>query len=164
MSRIANLAWLNLLQVFKDRMGLLTLILLPLMLTALFGTVMGGGERRIAVAVADLDASVVSSEVVAALDESSYAVTRTDERRATAMASSGEAAAALIIPKGFASDHPGADLLTLKDVTYGRRLSDDEALSPELPDLLTETFKASLGVLGLLARLSPRDAKAAWLR
>jgi ABC-2 type transport system permease protein len=104
MSRIANLAWLNLLQVFKDRMGLLTLILLPLMLTALFGTVMGGGERRIAVAVADLDASVVSSEVVAALDESSYAVTRTDERRATAMASSGEAAAALIIPKGFASD------------------------------------------------------------
>ena len=68
------------------------------------------------------------------------------------------------VPKGFASDHPGADLLTLKDVTYGRRLSDDEALSPELPDLLTETFKASLGVLGLLARLSPRDAKAAWLR
>jgi ABC-2 type transport system permease protein len=102
--RIANLAWLNLVQVFKDRTGLITLIFVPLMLTFLFGTVMGGGERRIVVAVADLDGSVQSAEVVAALDERSYQITKTGEDEATAMASSGEAAAALIIPTGFGSD------------------------------------------------------------
>jgi len=103
-SRILNLAWLNLMQVLKDRTGLITLIFVPLMLTFLFGTVMGGGERRIAVAVADLDGTAQSAEVVAALDQRSYQITKTVEDRATAMASSGEAAAAVIIPKGFASD------------------------------------------------------------
>jgi ABC-2 type transport system permease protein len=103
-NRILNLAWLNLVQVLKDRTGLATLIFVPLMLTFLFGTVMGGGETRIPVAVTDLDGTVQSREVVAALDESSYRVTKTGEEQATAMASSGEAAAAVIIPRGFASD------------------------------------------------------------
>ena len=40
------------------------------------------------------------------------------------------------IPAGFPADHPDAELLKLKDVTFGRRLSDDEALSPDLPDTL----------------------------
>lgn len=104
MNRILNLAWLNLMQVLKDRTGLLTLIFVPLMLTFLFGTVMGGGESRIAVAVTDLDGTAQSREVVAALDERSYQVTKKGEEQATAMASSGEAAAAVIIPRGFASD------------------------------------------------------------
>ena len=104
MRRIATLAWLNLVQVLKDRTGLITLIFVPLMLTSIFGTVMGGGERRIAVAVADLDKSVQSAEVVAALDPRSYVVTTTGAKEAEAMASSGEAAAALLIQKGFGAD------------------------------------------------------------
>lgn len=67
------------------------------------------------------------------------------------------------VPAGFAADHPGAELLKLKDVIYGRPLSDDEALSPNLPDLLTDTYAASIPVLGLLARLSP-GTRAGWLR
>jgi uncharacterized protein (DUF2461 family) len=68
------------------------------------------------------------------------------------------------VPTGFAADHPGAELLKLKDVTFGRRLSDDEALSPDLPDTLTATFVAAVPLLGLLARLTPDEARAGWLR
>jgi len=102
--KIADLAWLNLLQVLKDRTGLLTLVLVPLMLTFLFGNVLGGGERRVKVAVADLDGTTISAEVVASLDPRSYEVAKVGARAAQAMASSGEAAAAVIVPKGFAED------------------------------------------------------------
>jgi uncharacterized protein (TIGR02453 family) len=68
------------------------------------------------------------------------------------------------VPKGFDAGHPGADLLKLKDVTFGRPLSDAEVMSADLPDLLAETFAASVPVLGLLAGLSPKAEKVAWLR
>jgi uncharacterized protein (TIGR02453 family) len=55
------------------------------------------------------------------------------------------------VPTGFPPDHPEADLLKLKDVTFGRRLSDSEAASPALPDLLTESFATALPVLRYLA-------------
>ncbi len=57
------------------------------------------------------------------------------------------------VPAGYAADHPEAELLKLKDVTFGRRLSDAEALSPDLPDTLAEAFVAASPVLGLLAAL-----------
>ena len=38
------------------------------------------------------------------------------------------------VPPGFPPDHPEAELLKLKDVTFGRRLADDEAFGPDLPD------------------------------
>jgi uncharacterized protein (TIGR02453 family) len=68
------------------------------------------------------------------------------------------------VPTGFAADHPGAELLKLKDVTFGRHLSDDDLLSPDLPDLLVSTFAAAIPVLRLLARLSPGETRAGWLR
>lgn len=68
------------------------------------------------------------------------------------------------VPTGFAADHPGAELLKLKDVTFGRRLADDDVLSSGLPDLLADTFAAAIPVLQLLAGLSPGDARAGWLR
>ena len=68
------------------------------------------------------------------------------------------------VPTGFAADHPAAELLKLKDVTFGRRLSDDEALSSGLPDLMVETFAAAIPLLGLLARLSSEETRAGWLR
>lgn len=57
------------------------------------------------------------------------------------------------VPTGFPADHPDADLLMLKDVVFGRRLSDDDALSPDLPDLLADSFAAAVPVLRFLARL-----------
>jgi uncharacterized protein (TIGR02453 family) len=68
------------------------------------------------------------------------------------------------VPTGFAADHPGAELLKLKDVTFGRHLSDDEVFSPNLPDTLTEAFTAAVPLLELLARLSPGEVRAGWLR
>jgi len=56
-------------------------------------------------------------------------------------------------PAGVAADHPELALLTLKDVTFGRRLDDAEALSPELPDILAGDLAAAAPVLRLLASL-----------
>jgi uncharacterized protein (TIGR02453 family) len=57
------------------------------------------------------------------------------------------------VPPGFPSDHPEAELLKLKEVTFGRRLSVDEALSPLLPDILADAFAAAQPVMVLLAEL-----------
>jgi len=57
------------------------------------------------------------------------------------------------VPTGYAADHPDAELLKLKDVTFGRRLSDEEALSPDLPDILAEAFRPAVPVMRLLAEL-----------
>jgi uncharacterized protein (TIGR02453 family) len=57
------------------------------------------------------------------------------------------------VPQGFAKDHPEAELLRHKDVTFGRRLSDDEAFSPDLPAILAETWADAVPVMRLLASL-----------
>jgi uncharacterized protein (TIGR02453 family) len=58
------------------------------------------------------------------------------------------------VPPGYPPDHPDAHLLRFKDVVFGRRLSDAEALSPGLPDLVAEGFEAAVPVFRFLARLS----------
>ena len=62
------------------------------------------------------------------------------------------------VPSGFSADDPDAELLRLKDVIFGRRLSDDEALSPELPALIAETLAAGVPVFRLLASVDPRSS------
>jgi uncharacterized protein (TIGR02453 family) len=57
------------------------------------------------------------------------------------------------VPPGYAADHPEAELLKLKDVTFGRRLTSDEALSPDLPEILADAFAAAVPTLRLLAGL-----------
>ncbi len=57
------------------------------------------------------------------------------------------------VPPGYPADHPAADLLRKKNLTFGRRLSDDEALSPSLPTLLADTFAAGTPLLRYLASL-----------
>ena len=57
------------------------------------------------------------------------------------------------VPTGFPADHAEAELLKLKDITFGRRLSDDEALSPALPDTLADAFADAVPVFRLLATL-----------
>jgi len=58
------------------------------------------------------------------------------------------------VPPGFAKDHPRAELLKLKDVTFGRRLSDDDATSADLPDILADTYASAVPVFRLLGGLS----------
>ncbi len=118
MKKIATLAWLDFLRLVRDRTQLGVMLVLPLMLTFLFGTMMGGGERKVSVAVADADATAYSKEVVAGLPDKSYSFRRVGEEVARQMASSGEVAAAVIIPKGFGDDVVGGvdtKVLVVKD-------------------------------------------------
>jgi uncharacterized protein (TIGR02453 family) len=56
-------------------------------------------------------------------------------------------------PTGFPADHPDAELLKLKDVTFGRRL-DDEIFTSELPDVMARDFAKAVPVFRLLAEVT----------
>ena len=57
------------------------------------------------------------------------------------------------VPAGYAADHPEAETLKMKDVVFGRRLSDHEAMSPHLPDVMAETFEAAMPMFRYLATI-----------
>jgi uncharacterized protein (TIGR02453 family) len=57
------------------------------------------------------------------------------------------------VPPGYPPDHPMADLLRAKDLTFGRRLSDDEVMSPSLPDVVVEDFATAVPVFRFLETL-----------
>jgi uncharacterized protein (TIGR02453 family) len=57
------------------------------------------------------------------------------------------------VPPGFPPDHPMADLARYKDITFGRRLSDDEVYSPDLPDILARAYAKATPVFRFLSNL-----------
>jgi len=57
------------------------------------------------------------------------------------------------VPQGYPKDHPRAELLKLKDMTFGHALSDDEVLAPSLPDTLADDFAKAIPVFRLLGSL-----------
>ncbi len=57
------------------------------------------------------------------------------------------------VPPGYPADHPRADLLKSRDIVFGRRLADDEVLSPDLPDTLADAYAAAMPVFRFLATL-----------
>ena len=57
------------------------------------------------------------------------------------------------VPTGYAADHPEAEILKLKDVIFGRRLSDTEAQSAKLPDTVADVFAAAVPLLRYLAAI-----------
>jgi uncharacterized protein (TIGR02453 family) len=59
------------------------------------------------------------------------------------------------VPRGYPADHPHAELLKLKDVTFGRELGLDEVFSADLPRVLAEDFAAAVPVMRFLASLRP---------
>jgi len=61
------------------------------------------------------------------------------------------------VPTGYAPDHPHADLLKLKDVTFGRELANEEVFSADLPKVLAEDFAAAVPVMRWLASLPVSD-------
>jgi uncharacterized protein (TIGR02453 family) len=58
------------------------------------------------------------------------------------------------VPSGYPADHPEAEVLKLKDVVFGRRLSDAEANSAGLPDVIAETFAAGVPMFRYLASIA----------
>jgi uncharacterized protein (TIGR02453 family) len=57
------------------------------------------------------------------------------------------------VPPCYPPDHPAADLLRKKNVTFGRRLADADAQSPRLPTIIAESFTAATPLLRYLATL-----------
>jgi uncharacterized protein (TIGR02453 family) len=57
------------------------------------------------------------------------------------------------VPAGYPADHPAADLLRKKNVTFGRRLSDAEALSADLPVVLADAFATATPLMRWLATI-----------
>jgi uncharacterized protein (TIGR02453 family) len=57
------------------------------------------------------------------------------------------------VPPGLPADHPMADYFRWKDIVFGRRLADDEVLSPDLPDSLAAGYAAAIPVFRFLATL-----------
>jgi len=57
------------------------------------------------------------------------------------------------VPPGFPSDHPEADLLKQKDLTFGRRLADDDVMGPGLVGLIADSFAVAVPVMRWLASL-----------
>ena len=56
-------------------------------------------------------------------------------------------------PPGYPQDHPLAHMFRWKDVVFGRSLSDEEVLSPDLPDRLAEGYATAVPVFRFLATL-----------
>jgi ABC-2 type transport system permease protein len=128
---VMTLAWLNLQQLLRDRSQLVTMIAVPLLLTTVFGMMLGGGESRTVVAFADVDGSRYSREVAAALDSRSYDVRKVSETEARAEVTAGQAAAAIVVPKGFGDDMlTGAktQVLLIRDPRASSSLAVSEAL------------------------------------
>ena len=57
------------------------------------------------------------------------------------------------VPPGLPPDHPLADMFRFKDVVFGRRLSDVEIRSPDLPDILADGYAAAIPVFRFLSTL-----------
>lgn len=58
------------------------------------------------------------------------------------------------VPPGYPADHPEAELLRLKDVTFGTRLDDDAAYSPHLPATIADTLAVGVPVMRLLSSVA----------
>jgi uncharacterized protein (TIGR02453 family) len=57
------------------------------------------------------------------------------------------------VPQGYRPDHPEAELLKLKDMTFGHRLSDADVYAADLPDRLAASLEKAVPVMRLLATL-----------
>jgi uncharacterized protein (TIGR02453 family) len=67
-------------------------------------------------------------------------------------------------PAGYPPDDSDITLLKLKDVIFGRSLTDAELLAPELPATVAHLLGAAVPVLRLLAGLPGHETGAPWLR
>lgn len=59
------------------------------------------------------------------------------------------------VPAGLPPDHPMADMFRFKDVLFGRRLTDDEVHSPDLPDILADAYATAVPAFRFLSSLGP---------
>ncbi|MEP7299519.1 MAG: ABC transporter permease [Burkholderiales bacterium] len=90
---------------FADRRALIMSIVAPILIAAFFGSLFGNGDSKPAhldIAITDLDGSVVSKQIVAAMRaDSTFAIVDATEDQATALVKAGKVPAAVTLPAGF---------------------------------------------------------------
>jgi len=102
--KILNLAWLNLVQVFRNKGELVSIVVLPVALTVVFGLAFGGGvgADSIPVLITDEDGTEASAMVVDLVrGEASFSTEETNAMTAETQVAQGDYAAAVIVNKGF---------------------------------------------------------------
>lgn len=106
MRKMFALAWLNALQLLRNPGELMGVIILPLLLTMLFGAAFAGGEAtELTVLFVDEDGSSYSSQVGELIDaEESLATKKATRDEAAAQIAAGDAEVAVLVPEGFADD------------------------------------------------------------
>ena len=122
MRRVLSIAGLNLLQLFRNQTELVSVLVLPLLLTWVFGLAFGSGTAAVRVTeipFADADSSRYSKFIASTVDESdslkTVSVTEAEARRRVR---EGDAAVAIIVARGFGENvEHGRDarVLTLRD-------------------------------------------------
>ncbi|HSK46696.1 MAG TPA: ABC transporter permease [Coriobacteriia bacterium] len=121
MKKVLAIARLNLLELMRDRTELVSVIVLPLLLTWVFGTAFGsqGVERPLAIPVADLDSSAYSKAIVQEIaDAKSFDVESATEPNARQMVRDGDSPIAIVIPEGFGSRLEAGRTSTIETVRY----------------------------------------------
>jgi ABC-type Na+ efflux pump permease subunit len=104
MRRVVSIARLDFQQLLRDRGQLVSYLVLPLLLTWVFGLAFGGGQtsRATQIPVADNDHSVYSRYLIVSLDQTAtYAAVPMSEDAARTQVRTGNAPVAVIIPAGF---------------------------------------------------------------
>jgi ABC-2 type transport system permease protein len=90
---------------FSNRRALVMSILAPIVIAAFFGAIFGAGMEkpsRIAIGLADLDASALSKSVAAAVQaDPAFDVKPGDEAAVVALARAGKVRASVVLPAGF---------------------------------------------------------------
>ncbi len=132
---------------FRDRTGLLLSLALPIFLATIFGFAMAGmggsSQGRVKFLVEDLDQSDVSAALVAELEAGTgVRVERVqDSRRKVA---DGDAAAALLIPHGFAADFGTDHAVSLKLYRDPGQIIEQQVVMGSLVPALARAFGASM--------------------
>ncbi|MEN6429562.1 MAG: ABC transporter permease [Coriobacteriales bacterium] len=103
MTRIAALAWLNILQLLRNPGEVVGVIVLPLALTMLFGAVFAqGADKPMQVLFVDEDSTAYSKRVGELIDsEESLETVRVTLSDATDRIAEGDASVAIVIPASF---------------------------------------------------------------
>lgn len=121
MRKILALAWLNAIQLLRNPAEIVGVIGLPIALTMLFGSVFAGSSAKpMRIPFVDEDGSSYSAQVGNLLDaEESFEIDAMTRAEAESEVSAGDAAAAVIVPEGFAAGikAAGAEIELLRDPT-----------------------------------------------
>lgn len=104
MKKMLALAWLNAIQLLRNPAELVGVIVLPLLLTMLFGSAFSAGAAKpLSVLFVDEDGSSYSAQVGALVDaEESLKIEDSTRSEAEEKIAAGDAAVAVLVPRGFA--------------------------------------------------------------